>query len=229
MACIPQGFTLTCPLPSYIVRLFGRARKSTIGPLSASTYTRRWGYRLIGLRMGEPRREQERSPRKRRKVDRSVDWGRGREPLRGERHYLLEGFTPLLEAACRQLHAALVCSAGRDHARHYPLSRVDEECLRNMGDELLSTPIDAFMDVCLSRLRFTTSIPSPNSSSNSGGASAPFPKYYLAPFFDLDQCDASSLDPSRRALFFASARYRLVVRRRALRRRLELSRSFHLL
>ncbi|KAJ7798615.1 hypothetical protein B0H14DRAFT_31312 [Mycena olivaceomarginata] len=23
MACIPQGFTLTCPLPSYIVRLFG--------------------------------------------------------------------------------------------------------------------------------------------------------------------------------------------------------------
>ncbi|KAJ7821564.1 hypothetical protein B0H14DRAFT_1332710 [Mycena olivaceomarginata] len=33
--------------------------------------------------MGEPRREEERSARKRRrKVDRSVDWGRGREPLR---------------------------------------------------------------------------------------------------------------------------------------------------
>ncbi|KAJ7742382.1 hypothetical protein B0H14DRAFT_3897756, partial [Mycena olivaceomarginata] len=27
MACIPQGFTLTCPLPSYIVCLFGWARK----------------------------------------------------------------------------------------------------------------------------------------------------------------------------------------------------------
>ncbi|KAJ7795005.1 hypothetical protein B0H14DRAFT_3496462 [Mycena olivaceomarginata] len=30
----------------------------------------------------------------------------------------------LLEAACGQLHAALVCSAGRDHARHCPLARV---------------------------------------------------------------------------------------------------------
>ncbi|KAJ7799987.1 hypothetical protein B0H14DRAFT_1699045 [Mycena olivaceomarginata] len=78
---------------------------------------------------------------------------------------------------------------------------VDEGCLRSMGDELFSTPIDAFMDVCLSRLRSTTSIPSPNSSSKSGGASAPFPKYYLASFLDLDRCDASSLDPSLRALF----------------------------
>ncbi|KAJ7799975.1 hypothetical protein B0H14DRAFT_1698722 [Mycena olivaceomarginata] len=62
---------------------------------------------------------------------------------------------------------------------------VDEGCLRKMGDELFSTPIDAFMDVCLSRLRFITSIPSPNSSSKSGGASAPCPKYYLALFLDV--------------------------------------------
>ncbi|KAJ7840524.1 hypothetical protein B0H14DRAFT_1058398 [Mycena olivaceomarginata] len=48
---------------------------------------------------------------------------------------------------------------------------LDEGCLRSMGDELFSTLIDAFMDVCLSRLRFTTSIPSPNTSSKSGGAS----------------------------------------------------------
>ncbi|KAJ7817249.1 hypothetical protein B0H14DRAFT_2842787, partial [Mycena olivaceomarginata] len=41
-----------------------------------------------------------------------------------ERHYLLGGFTPPPEAACRQLHAALVSSMGRNHARHYPLSRV---------------------------------------------------------------------------------------------------------
>ncbi|KAJ7840532.1 hypothetical protein B0H14DRAFT_1058442 [Mycena olivaceomarginata] len=47
MACIPQGFTLTFPLPSYIVRLFGWARKSTIRSLSGSTYTRCWGYRLV--------------------------------------------------------------------------------------------------------------------------------------------------------------------------------------
>ncbi|KAJ7840537.1 hypothetical protein B0H14DRAFT_3869469, partial [Mycena olivaceomarginata] len=78
---------------------------------------------------------------------------------------------------------------------------VDEGCLRNMGDEIFSTPIDAFMDVCLSRLRSTTSIPSPSSSSKSSDVSAPFPKYYLAPFLDLDRCEASSLDPSLRALF----------------------------
>ncbi|KAJ7840510.1 hypothetical protein B0H14DRAFT_1058193 [Mycena olivaceomarginata] len=32
---------------NYIVRLFGWAQKSTIGSLYGSTYTRRWGHRLV--------------------------------------------------------------------------------------------------------------------------------------------------------------------------------------
>jgi hypothetical protein len=58
--------------------------------------------------MGEPGRDEERSARKRRRsMDGSVD-----------------SLTPLLEAACGELHAALVYNTGRDHARHYPLARV---------------------------------------------------------------------------------------------------------
>ncbi|KAJ7798658.1 hypothetical protein B0H14DRAFT_32035 [Mycena olivaceomarginata] len=113
---------------------------------------------------------------------------------------------------------------------------LDEGCLRSMGDELFSTLIDAFMDVCLSRLRFTTSIPSPNTSSKSGGASVSAPSPLHPPFLRaltlsfrrlsrniiwrrssiwIDAMRLSWTLPC--APFFASARYRLVVRRRALR------------
>ncbi|KAJ7227533.1 hypothetical protein C8J57DRAFT_1389031 [Mycena rebaudengoi] len=62
---------------------------------------------------------------RRRSVDGSVEWmGVWTGAAARERYYLLGGFTPLLKAACGQLHAALVCSAGRDHAGHYPLARV---------------------------------------------------------------------------------------------------------
>ncbi|KAJ7817268.1 hypothetical protein B0H14DRAFT_1388283 [Mycena olivaceomarginata] len=112
---------------------------------------------------------------------------------------------PLLDAA--SYSKASVAQFRAEIERVFPpevkkdLFLVDEGCLRGMDDELFSTPIDASMDVCLSRLRSTASIPSPSSSSKSGGASAPFPKYYLASFLDLNRCDASSLDPSLRALF----------------------------
>ncbi|KAJ7889852.1 hypothetical protein B0H14DRAFT_3855605 [Mycena olivaceomarginata] len=60
--------------------------------------------------MGEPGREEERSARKRkRSVDGSVEWTEAWTGTAAqERHYLLRGFAPLLEAACGQLHAALV-------------------------------------------------------------------------------------------------------------------------
>ncbi|KAF8197808.1 hypothetical protein K438DRAFT_2118590 [Mycena galopus ATCC 62051] len=44
-----------------------------------------------------------------------------------ERPYLIGRLAPLLDAACedlRALHVGLVCSAGRNFARHYPLARV---------------------------------------------------------------------------------------------------------
>ncbi|KAF7362454.1 hypothetical protein MVEN_00593000 [Mycena venus] len=85
---------------------------------------------------------------------------------------------------------------------------IAEECLKGMDEELFSAPMDAFMDVCLSRLRPATSIPGrppsadgPENSSKSGDASASLPKYYLASFLDLDRHDVTSLDPSLRELF----------------------------
>ncbi|KAJ7873217.1 hypothetical protein B0H13DRAFT_2349129 [Mycena leptocephala] len=67
--------------PFYIVRLFGWARKMVID---------------VGLRMGEPGREEERSARKsRRSVDGSVEWmGAWTGAAARERHYLLDETLP---------------------------------------------------------------------------------------------------------------------------------------
>jgi hypothetical protein len=74
--------------------------------------------------MGEPgREEEERSAGKRRSVGDGAKWmgawtGAWTGAAARERHYLLGGLTTPLEAACRQLHAALVCGAiMRDNTR----------------------------------------------------------------------------------------------------------------
>ncbi|KAJ7870282.1 hypothetical protein B0H14DRAFT_3440116 [Mycena olivaceomarginata] len=66
--------------------------------------------------MGEPGRDDRSARKRRRSVHGGMKWmGAWTGAAAQERHYLLGGFTPLLEAACGQLHAALGCSAGRDH------------------------------------------------------------------------------------------------------------------
>ncbi|KAJ7840552.1 hypothetical protein B0H14DRAFT_3696100 [Mycena olivaceomarginata] len=189
-----EGFTLTCPLPSYIVRLFGWARKSTIGSLSGSTYTAlgsqtgEWcavalsslflvssggdwlAHGRAQTRGGEERKQEEEEGGQERGL------GRGREPLRES------------DIACSG--ASLRCSRLRVGSFMQRLSG----CLRNMGDELFSTPIDVSAYPACDPLH-------PSSPPTAPASLAPFPKYYLAPFLDLDRCDASSLDPSLRALF----------------------------
>ncbi|KAK7057762.1 hypothetical protein R3P38DRAFT_3546467 [Favolaschia claudopus] len=75
---------------------------------------------------------------------------------------------------------------------------VDEECLKSIDEELFSAPLDAFVDVCLARLRPNTLLPTRDSAVE---FSTPSPKYHLASFLDLDGDDASSLHPSLRELF----------------------------
>ncbi|KAJ7870533.1 hypothetical protein B0H13DRAFT_2556234 [Mycena leptocephala] len=72
------GLYVDIPSTQYIVRLFGWARK------------------YVGLRMGEPGREEERSARKsRRSVDGSVEWmGAWTGAAARERHYLLDETLP---------------------------------------------------------------------------------------------------------------------------------------
>ncbi|KAJ7125376.1 hypothetical protein C8R44DRAFT_782951 [Mycena epipterygia] len=77
---------------------------------------------------------------------------------------------------------------------------VDEECLQGMDEELFSAPMDAFMDVCLSRLRPAT-LPLSSNEQHSADVAAVFPKYHLASFLDLQRLSASSLDPTLSALF----------------------------
>jgi hypothetical protein len=104
---------------------------------------------------------------------------------------------------------------------------IDDECLRGIDEELFWAPMDAFMDVCLARLRPATATsfssersdvpedPSESSVSPSPSSSflpplliiacrfqarlARFPTYHLASFLDLQRHD--SLHPSLRDLF----------------------------
>ncbi|KAJ6593213.1 hypothetical protein B0H19DRAFT_1089417 [Mycena capillaripes] len=79
---------------------------------------------------------------------------------------------------------------------------IDEECLKGMDEELFSAPMDAFMDVCLSRLRPTATISGqrrrdvPKIVEES---SARLPTYYLVSFLDMQRQD--SLPTALRELF----------------------------
>ncbi|KAJ7935361.1 hypothetical protein B0H13DRAFT_2305016 [Mycena leptocephala] len=95
------------------------------------------------------------------------------------------------------------------------------ECLRGIDEELFWAPMDAFMDVCLARLRpaTATSFSSersdvPEDPSESFARLARFPTYHLASFLDLQRHD--SLHPSLRDLFSNAHAQCLRADRRAL-------------
>ncbi|KAJ7198491.1 hypothetical protein GGX14DRAFT_665711 [Mycena pura] len=70
---------------------------------------------------------------------------------------------------------------------------IDEECLSSMDEELVSAPLDAFIDVCLARLRPATprlaEIQSADISAESGEQDSTdvLPQYHLASFLDLQR------------------------------------------
>ncbi|KAJ7132995.1 hypothetical protein C8R46DRAFT_654177 [Mycena filopes] len=75
---------------------------------------------------------------------------------------------------------------------------IDEESLRQMGDELFAAPMDAFIDVCLTRLRPPTPA---TQAPESEDASASCPTYYLASYLDPQRYADAVLAPAIRALF----------------------------
>ncbi|KAJ7033406.1 hypothetical protein C8F04DRAFT_624058 [Mycena alexandri] len=77
---------------------------------------------------------------------------------------------------------------------------IDEESLREMDDELFAAPMDAFIDLCLAKLRPPTPIPT-EALEESDDASASCPTYYLASYLDPQRHDDAVLPPTIRSLF----------------------------
>ncbi|KAJ7099359.1 hypothetical protein B0H15DRAFT_543869 [Mycena belliarum] len=70
---------------------------------------------------------------------------------------------------------------------------VAEECLQGLDEELYTAPLDAFMDVCLARLRPATALPV--------NAAALAPTCYLASFVEPKLHGAASLPPNFAGMF----------------------------